>query len=388
MNYEFPVIKHIDDVLPHIEGREEFIVAEREGYTVINYNVIMPDTFPPVDKVAGGSAKMREARKLTYAIRRECRGLIFAENGSIMSRPFHKFFNVNERPETEVRNVDLNKRHYIFEKLDGSMIRPLLIDGNVRLGTKMGITDVAMEAEAWLVRQPEELTRWMKSIMMMGFTPIFEWISPNNKIVVNYEEEDLVLLAVRDTFHGTYRAAWEGTPFNTVDQFDSYTSDLDLFLSAARAEEGCEGFVIRFDDGHMVKIKNDWYVRIHKALDLIRHDRHIIKLILEEELDDLIPMLPEAEVAKIRELEEWFWTAFNNTEEWMKELYAEMLRETNGDRKRVALEFVPKLEDKKDAGILFKMLDGKEPRDLLLEMVGNATGSNTKWDAFAEWLEK
>jgi hypothetical protein len=31
MHYEFPMIRHISDVLPHIEGREEFIVAEREG---------------------------------------------------------------------------------------------------------------------------------------------------------------------------------------------------------------------------------------------------------------------------------------------------------------------------------------------------------------------
>lgn len=32
MNYYFPEIRTIDDVLPHIEGRDEFIVAEREGY--------------------------------------------------------------------------------------------------------------------------------------------------------------------------------------------------------------------------------------------------------------------------------------------------------------------------------------------------------------------
>ena len=34
MHYTFPEIRTINDVLPHIEGREEFIVAEREGYTL------------------------------------------------------------------------------------------------------------------------------------------------------------------------------------------------------------------------------------------------------------------------------------------------------------------------------------------------------------------
>ena len=48
MNYEFPIINKISDVLPAIEGRDEFVVAEKEGYTVINYNVMMADTFPDV----------------------------------------------------------------------------------------------------------------------------------------------------------------------------------------------------------------------------------------------------------------------------------------------------------------------------------------------------
>ena len=40
MNYKFPYIKNISDVLPAIAGRDEFTVAEKEGYTVINYNVV------------------------------------------------------------------------------------------------------------------------------------------------------------------------------------------------------------------------------------------------------------------------------------------------------------------------------------------------------------
>lgn len=67
MNYEFPVIRTIQDVLPHIEGRDEFVVAERDGYTVINYAVAMEDTFPPV-KVAGGSAKIKYRKTFKISI--------------------------------------------------------------------------------------------------------------------------------------------------------------------------------------------------------------------------------------------------------------------------------------------------------------------------------
>ena len=48
MDYQFPRIECLDDVLPAIEGRDEFIVATREWGTVVNYMVSMADTFPEV----------------------------------------------------------------------------------------------------------------------------------------------------------------------------------------------------------------------------------------------------------------------------------------------------------------------------------------------------
>ena len=50
MFYQFPKIEHIDDVRPAIEGRDEFIIAERDWGFIVNYMVVMPDTFPPVDE--------------------------------------------------------------------------------------------------------------------------------------------------------------------------------------------------------------------------------------------------------------------------------------------------------------------------------------------------
>ena len=115
MRYQFPKIQTIQDVLPHIQGRDEFVVAERDSYTVINYIVSMSDTF-----------EMSGPNDLTGAIRRECRGLIFDKAGVLISRPFHKFFNVNEREETQMNVIDLGQPHVIMEKMDGSMIRPLI----------------------------------------------------------------------------------------------------------------------------------------------------------------------------------------------------------------------------------------------------------------------
>lgn len=108
MKYEFPHLSHIDEVRAVIDDVEGFIVAEREWGTVINYVQMGNQTFPEVNS--------RED-----AIRRECRGLIFALNGKLVSRPFHKFFNAGERTETLLENIDLSQPHVILEKLDGCL---------------------------------------------------------------------------------------------------------------------------------------------------------------------------------------------------------------------------------------------------------------------------
>ena len=45
MNYDFPEIKTIQDVLPHISGRDEFRIMDKDWYTVINYMVSLENTF-------------------------------------------------------------------------------------------------------------------------------------------------------------------------------------------------------------------------------------------------------------------------------------------------------------------------------------------------------
>jgi RNA ligase len=202
MHYQFPIIRNIDDVLPHIEGRDEFVVAERDYGTIINYAVAFEDTFPPI-KVAGGSARMRAERALTNAVRRECRGIKFYPNGKIAARTLHKWFNVGEREETLPRNIDFNQPHMIEEKLDGSMVHPMLVDRYVRWMTKMGITEVSMQAEEFVAKN-SRYSDFAKWCIDNRLTPTFEWTSPFNRIVVPYKKDELTLLAVRDNVTGIY----------------------------------------------------------------------------------------------------------------------------------------------------------------------------------------
>ena len=376
MHYSFPIIRHIDDVLPHIEGRDEFVVAEREFGTVINYVVAMADTF-----------NMTGPDDLGGAIRRECRGLIFDADGKLMSRPFHKFFNINEREETQTYAVDMSQPHVIMEKMDGSMIRPILVDGYLRLATKMGVTNVAMDAEAWLAAHShtEHLKQWLHWCMDIDVTPIFEWVSPFNQIVLAYEEADLVLLAMRDNETGEYHMP-DACPFNMVPCYGSVEGNIADYIARQRESEGREGDIIRFADGHMLKVKNDWYVRIHKTIDRIVFDRNIVNLIINEEVDDVVPMLPQVQADRVREFETRFWRAFKQKENRLYGLRIAAQQSYEDDRKRIALEFVPTLERKEDAQFIFRMLDGHDLRELTLAYIEKNISTNTRWDECAKWM--
>ena len=374
MHYQFPVIRHINDVLPHIEGRDEFIVAEREGYSVVNYVVSMSDTFD-----------MTGPDDLTGAIRRECRGLIFDRDGNLMSRPFHKFFNVNERMETMSHYIDMSQSHVIMEKMDGSMIRPILVDGHLRLATKMGVTDVAMQAETWLAARDPSMKEWLRQCVHDSVTPIFEWVSPFNQIVLAYEEADLVYLGTRDNTTGVY-VMDTSCPFNRVYTYGSIDGTMNEYIERQRTREWREGDIIRFADGHMLKVKNDWYVRIHKTMERIMFDRNIVDLIVNEEVDDVVPMLPLAQVDRVRDFEARFWAAFKVKEDQLLADRNIVKQVYDNDRKRVALEYIPVLKDKADAPFIFRMLDSHNIRDLMLDHVRKSLSTNTRWDQTALWL--
>ncbi|SKA19983.1 RNA ligase [Consotaella salsifontis] len=276
----FPKIRHINDVLPHVEGRPEFVVADKGDYTVIDYVFAIDDSFDD-------------------PIRGECRGIKFSPDGSVLARPLHKFFNVGERRETLPRMLDFSRPHTVLEKLDGTMIHPAIIDGEVVLMTRMGRTEHAQKAERHLTPSVRE---FCCGLLLGGATPIFEWTAPDNRIVVRYEKSALTLLAVRNTVDGSYwphdAIVRTGMPCAPVFQ-SSYSTAAD-FIAFARAVVGKEGFVVRWDDGTMVKAKGEDYVLKHRAKDGILQEKNILALVLGGGLDDVLPLLDDADADAAR----------------------------------------------------------------------------------------
>lgn len=299
----FPTIKKIDDVLPAIKGHDEFIMAEKPFGTVINYVVVLEDSF-------------------NCPIRRECRGIVFDPHGNIMSRPFHKFFNLGERNETHPANLDFGADPVIMDKLDGSMIRPIYYQNQIHLGTKMGITDVAKQAYAWMRQHDYRDTResgyfaLIRECYHRDLTPIFEWCSRQQRIVVDYEMEDLVLTAVRHNHTGQYMIYDELREFAGQYGISVVTTwknhDLDALQKIAEERKDIEGWVVAWPDGKRVKIKVDWYVALHKVKEAIAREKYVIQAILDDFLDDLKGKLQEQDLRAVEAFEKPFRIGLHN----------------------------------------------------------------------------
>ena len=179
-----------------------------------------------------------------------------------MSRRLHKFFNVNERDETAAHLIDLGRPHVILEKLDGSMITPVYTEAGIRWGTKMGLTDGGMGAEVFVAQRPQyqELAEHCRE---GGQTLIFEWCTRKQRIVVDYPDDRLVLIAIRDNITGEYMAypylQFIGQQYDieVVKAYAGTTENMQHLIDETRGSEGIEGWIIRFDDGQMLKVKGE-----------------------------------------------------------------------------------------------------------------------------------
>ena len=340
MHYKFPVINHIDDVLPHIESCDDFIVADRGTHKIINYNSISSDTFRPPVRNEDGSWDY----SLESLIRRECRGLIFdAVTGKIIRRPFHKFFNLNERFETMMEHVSLESAEAEYVKLDGSMISPFVTsDGTFRIGTKMGETDIATTSAAIL---SIDTARACLNAIEDGYTPIFEFTSLYNRVVIRYDNPELRLTALRHMITGDYMPI-ETNPFGftqLVEKYPNTFNNMHDYIDHVTKLVGQEGVVVVWSDGSRIKIKGEHYVAIHKIKDEMLYERNVLPLVLGNQLDDVIAYLDTGDKEQLIKYQD-------NVTKWihfvvakLHEVIYQSLVVDNNDRKTFALTDAPRL---------------------------------------------
>lgn len=268
------------------------------------------------------------------SIYRECRSIVIdIRSEEVVVAPFRKFFNLNEVEENLIENIIIEiekaKSVEFANKLDGSMQCATMYKGEVLLTGSMALTPKS----SWRL---EEGYRMLTSnhINMIKDSPfitfIFEFISLKDPHVVKYnkEQEGLYLIGMRNKNNGKQYSYKEieifsksyGVPMTKIEDIT-----IDQALKISRTAQSCdkEGWVLNVD-GHMVKIKCDDYVMLHRTLDSISSVNVVIRAIAHDAYDDLISKIPRGHRDRVEEIAKVVYKYVNSMNKLINEAYSEI----------------------------------------------------------------
>jgi hypothetical protein len=183
-----------------------------------------------------------------------------------------------------------------------------------------------------------------------------------NRIVVDYGDyEGLILLGAFDTESGVevpYEELEKLEGFKLAKKYDGI-EDYSTLKSLIKDNE--EGFVVRFSNGHRMKIKGEEYVRLHKIMTNLSTTAVWEVLSSGGEIEDILVNVPDEFYKKIKSYVNSLHEEFNSVRKEVEDLYYTYYHSEDHlshSRKDFALWTLEK--PKHLQPILFKMFDGKE----------------------------
>lgn len=227
---------------------------------------------------------------------------VFNEDGSLWKRflMLPKFFNINQVESTQYGNIKNTRISNISVKEDGSLVAFMMLPNGKLFCKTIGsfTSDQSYIAFATLYTN-EEHVEWVKNLLNIGYTPLFEYVSWDNRIVLKYGDAHLRFIGLRDNNTGRFLPAGLEDPMTIPEGMTAVQREfatLDEIIEKSKVEENKEGWVVMFEDGKLVKIKTDWYFRLHglRTMNVFRED-YIIENYLKENLDDIMSQLDPKE---------------------------------------------------------------------------------------------
>lgn len=294
-------------------------------------------------------------------IEKECRGIVFNDHGECICRPFHKFFNVGEKEETLPHNINWKNITAVTNKVDGSLLTPVPIKGQIFWKTKKsfysGVAKVVQDK--WNKRQ-----EWYNSLNRLiqeninEYTLLFEYISPDNRIVVEYLEETLFFLGKRNISTGLY----DVNSFNTYPELLPIV-DYNTFIDNTRSKQGEEGYVLYTINGDAYKIKTQWYLDRHHLLSSLSY-REIVRLIDSELIDDIISELRikgfTKQIAVIEDVLSQYKNLYTKISNQSLDLFEELIKTLSKEGTVTKKDFALVAKNFKEfSSILFPLFDNK-----------------------------
>jgi len=200
-----------------------------------------------------------------------CRGLITVTliDGVeyVLARGFNKFHNINTESIPETMDYNLPwEEPLATTKLDGSLGIIYFYDNLWRVATRGSFASPqAQWASIWLQNQPDHYR--FETLRDADITPVVEIIYPENRIVVDYDFEGLVLLGLINNRTGLdmpRQQLQNIAELVNIPIVKLHNKNLQQCLSENIINE--EGYVLTFSNGLKVKVKFENYVRLHRIV--------------------------------------------------------------------------------------------------------------------------
>jgi T4 RnlA family RNA ligase len=224
------------------------------------------------------------------------RSVVVNYDGEVISASFPKFFNWSEQPDLSPVPTSL-KNTTVVEKLDGSTLIVSKYNGQYILRTR-GTVDASTMANGHELEIFKE--RFKDSLQRLGMaTPetwnvslLFEWVSPINKIVLNYgEEPDWYIVGIVN--HSDYSLFTQSELDMWSKKYDfkrpaTYTfSSVQDLLKDVDQWRGKEGVVVYSKNDQMLhKVKGAWYLALHHMKSELSNIEKVLDVWLEQGMTD------------------------------------------------------------------------------------------------------
>ena len=283
-----------------------------------------------------------------------CRGLIIDDDRNVIARPFSKIFNYGEIDESGEDVENTTERPKFYHKLDGVLGITYPSDSGVAVATRGSFTNP----------QSQFATQWLRDRiphpkLKPQYTYLFEIIHPDSRIVINYEFEGLVLLAVlsKDGTHELDHIK-EGLRLGIGFARDMLFTDILQAVSFLKEADGreIEGFVAKFSNRQRIKMKAEDYVRMHRMI-FHTSSKDIWLAMKENRLESVYEVLPDEMLSWVRDIEEGLISQYNELMETGNYIAKTALRKYS--TKQDIAQYISLFPEK---AIAFQIANGKKEK--------------------------
>ena len=239
----------------------------------------------------------------------QTRGLVTDDEGNVVARPFKKFFNIEEKKFTPTEEFE------VYEKMDGSLGILFFYEGKWIVATRGSFTsDQAVKAQEILK------SKYIVESIPKGYTTLFEIIYPENRIVVDYgDEESLVVLGMTSRMSGKemdYDSLLNVHNESGMSVVRRYDGIKDYSFLKNMIADTHEGFVVKFSNGERIKIKGEEYLRLHKIMTNLSTTAVWEVLSNGGDMENLLKDVPDEFFQKIKEYERTLKYGFYQVSEY------------------------------------------------------------------------